>query len=119
MSTFSTSLRLYIDSYNPLTKYCAYIDHDPRVCFESVSINVLYTFFDWILNQTQGKDGRKRRGTTKRSSLGTYWKVYRLVYERAMTRKLDAKLNRQMHRVLIAPKDLCGEHADIDRPSEG
>lgn len=27
--------------------------------------------------------------------------MFRLVYERAMTQKLDAKLNRQMHRVRV------------------
>ncbi|KAJ4307349.1 hypothetical protein N0V88_000733 [Collariella sp. IMI 366227] len=80
--------------------YCAYIRRDPHACFESVSVKLLYMFFDWLLNQKQGKNGRRLRGTKKKSSLGTYWKVFRLVYERVMTQKLDAKLNRQMHRAL-------------------
>ncbi|KAF1952281.1 hypothetical protein CC80DRAFT_518793 [Byssothecium circinans] len=33
-------------------------------------------------------------------SLGTYWKVFRLVYERATGVKLDGKMNRSMHKVL-------------------
>ncbi|KAK4148490.1 C2H2 finger domain protein [Chaetomidium leptoderma] len=80
--------------------YCTYIRRDPLACFESVSVKLLYMFFDWLLNQKQGKNGRQLRGTKKKSSLETYWKMFRLVYERAMTQKLDAKLNRQMHRAL-------------------
>ena len=80
-------------------RYCAFIKHDPQRAFESITLAFLNSFFDWLLSQRTGKDGRKKRGTTKSSSLGTYWKVYRLVYERAMGEKLDAKLNRKMHRV--------------------
>ncbi|XP_044718700.1 C2H2 finger domain-containing protein [Hirsutella rhossiliensis] len=54
-----------------------------------------------------GKDGRKRRGTRKSSSLSTYWKVFRLVFERATGDKLDPKLNRRMHKVL---RDLSRKH---------
>ncbi|KAK3304847.1 C2H2 finger domain-containing protein [Chaetomium strumarium] len=57
-------------------KYYAYIKRNLRECFESVS------------------------GTKKASSLRTYWKVFWLVYERAIIEKLDIKLNRQMHRAL-------------------
>ncbi|OCK73803.1 hypothetical protein K432DRAFT_311992, partial [Lepidopterella palustris CBS 459.81] len=39
--------------------------------------------------------------------LGTYWKVFRLVYKRATGVKLDAKLNRSMHKVL---KKLTKQH---------
>ncbi|CAI9635546.1 unnamed protein product [Alternaria burnsii] len=34
------------------------------------------------------------------SSLGTYWKVFRLVYERATGARLDGKISRSMHKVL-------------------
>ncbi|KAM4064329.1 hypothetical protein HRG_012698 [Hirsutella rhossiliensis] len=54
-----------------------------------------------------GKDGRKRRGTRKSSSLSTYWKVFRLVFERATGDKLEPKLNRRMHKVL---RDLSKKH---------
>ncbi|KAF1964005.1 hypothetical protein BU23DRAFT_521662, partial [Bimuria novae-zelandiae CBS 107.79] len=66
----------------------------------TVSVGTLYTFFSWLLDQRQGKGGRKRRGIKFASSLGTYWKVYRLVYERATSLKLDGKMNRSMHKVL-------------------
>lgn len=65
-----------------------------------MSVRTLHTFFDWLLNQRQGKGGRKRRGTKYASSLGTYWKVFRLVYERATGDKIDGKTNRSMHKVL-------------------
>ncbi|EMD84663.1 hypothetical protein COCHEDRAFT_1167444 [Bipolaris maydis C5] len=35
-----------------------------------------------------------------RNRIGTYWKVFRLVYERATGVKLDGKMNRSMHKVL-------------------
>ncbi|KAF2676663.1 hypothetical protein K458DRAFT_180019 [Lentithecium fluviatile CBS 122367] len=66
--------------------------------FATVSIATLHTFFDWLLSQHRGKGGRKRWGTKHASSLGTYWKVFRLVYERATNAKLVAKMNRSMHK---------------------
>jgi hypothetical protein len=80
-------------------RHCTWLECDPQESFESVSLASLNCFFDWLLGQKTGKDGRKKRGTKKSSSLGTYWKIYRLVYERATGAKLDAKLNRKMHRV--------------------
>ncbi|KAK3332197.1 hypothetical protein B0T19DRAFT_397983 [Cercophora scortea] len=82
-------------------KYCAWFEYDPQESFESVSLGSLYNFFDWLLGQKAGKNGRKKRGTKKSSLLGTYWKVFRLVYERATGAKLDAKLNRKMHRITL------------------
>ncbi|OAQ57486.1 C2H2 finger domain-containing protein [Pochonia chlamydosporia 170] len=58
------------------------------------------------------KDGRKLRGTTKSSSLGTAWKVFRLVYERVVGAKLDPKLNRNMHKVL---RELAKKHELSDQ----
>lgn len=79
-------------------------------CFRSIthtkSLRLLYNFFDWRLNQKVGKNGRKLCGTRKSSSLGTYWKTFRLVFERTMTEKLDAKVNRQMHKVFLSPLHL-------------
>ncbi|KAF2844187.1 hypothetical protein T440DRAFT_35572, partial [Plenodomus tracheiphilus IPT5] len=77
-----------------------YLREDRLRDLATVTVSTLYTFFDWLLNQRQGKGGRKRRGTKFASSLGTYWKVYRLVYERATSAKLDQKMNRSMHKVL-------------------
>lgn len=68
-------------------------DYDP------ISIGLLYNFFEWRLNQKFTPEGRRLRGIKKRSSLGTYWKVFRLAYERAVGEKVDPKLNRSMHKV--------------------
>jgi len=56
----------------------------------------LYSFFDWLVRQTRGKGGR-RRGTKHKSSLGIYWKLYCLVYERATGEKINGQINRVMH----------------------
>ncbi|KAK3318207.1 C2H2 finger domain protein [Apodospora peruviana] len=101
---YSKGSTILLDGIEELwNKYCAWFEYDPQESFESVSLGSLYNFFDWLLGQKAGKDGRKKRGTKKSSSLGTYWKVYRLVYERATGAKLDAKLNRKMHRVGSSP----------------
>jgi len=65
-----------------------------------VSCRTLKAFFEWILNQRQGKGGRRLAGIQSASTLGTYWKVFRLVYERATGEKIEGKMNRHMHRVL-------------------
>ncbi|KJZ72256.1 hypothetical protein HIM_08398 [Hirsutella minnesotensis 3608] len=87
-----------------LDAFCEILELDVQDCYRSVSesrsLRLLYNFFDWSLNQKIGKDGRKRRGIKKSSSLGTYWKVFRLVFERATGDKLDSKMNRRMHKVL-------------------
>ncbi|KAF2802862.1 uncharacterized protein BDZ99DRAFT_491913 [Mytilinidion resinicola] len=77
-----------------------YLRKDNLRSYTAVSVSTLYTFFDWLLSQRRGKGGRKCRGTKIASSLGTYWKVYRLVYERATGVKLDGQMNRSMHEVL-------------------
>ena len=84
-----------------MSKY-GVVGRDPIevLCALSVDcIGILYYFFDWILSRKSGKKGRKLQKIKKRSSLGTYWKVFRLVFERARGDKLDANLNRKMHRV--------------------
>ncbi|KAI9889389.1 MAG: hypothetical protein M1814_005325 [Vezdaea aestivalis] len=81
-------------------QYCAYTNRDSQSTFSNLSIGDLYSFFTWMLNQRRGKDGRRLRGTKIASSLSTYWKQFRLVFERATSEKIDPKVNRQMHRVL-------------------
>lgn len=67
--------------------------------YQCVSLPLLHSFFDWLLNRKSGKRGRRLRGTKLKSSLGTYWKVYRLVYERATGQKIHGQVNRGMHKV--------------------
>jgi hypothetical protein len=72
-------------------RFWAYLGKDPQKAYMTVSLHSLHSFFDWLLNQRRGKGGRRRRRTKVSSSLGTYWKVYRLVYERATGAKLDVR----------------------------
>jgi hypothetical protein len=66
--------------------------------YQKVSLTVLYSFFDWLLNQKRTLDRRIMRRTKHKSSLGIYWKVYQLVYERATGQKINGPLNRGMHK---------------------
>ena len=68
--------------------------------YQAVSQSLSRSFSDWILSQRTGNGGRRRHGTKYKSSLGTYWKLYRLVYERATGDKINGKMNRGMHKVL-------------------
>ena len=81
------------------SRFCNYIKRDPTEMYNTISLRSLYNFFDWFLSQRRGKGGRKRRGTKLASSLGTYWKVFRLVYERATGVKIGGKTTRSMHKV--------------------
>jgi len=65
----------------------------------AISLRVINTFFDWLLNQRRGKGGRRVRGVRSAHTLGTYWKVFRLVYERAIGDKIKGEVNRKIHRV--------------------
>ncbi|KAF1809568.1 C2H2 finger domain protein [Eremomyces bilateralis CBS 781.70] len=81
-------------------QYCAYTGKDPKKMYQAISINVLHNFFHWLLSQRRGKEGRRLRGTKLASSLGTYWKIYRLTYERATGDKINGPTTRGMHKVL-------------------
>ncbi|KAF8855964.1 C2H2 finger domain protein [Acephala macrosclerotiorum] len=81
-------------------RYCKYVRKDPARVMQAVSRRTLKAFFEWMLNQRQGKSGKKLAGIQSASTLGTYWKVFRLVYERATGEKIERKMNRHMHRVL-------------------
>ncbi|KAI9764096.1 MAG: hypothetical protein M1840_008901 [Geoglossum simile] len=80
---------------------------DPDQTIHVIFLRLLNSFFDWVLNQRRGKRGRKLHGVKSSSMLCTYWKVFRLVYEGATGSKINAKLNRQMHRIL---KKLAKKH---------
>jgi hypothetical protein len=66
---------------------------------QAISHRTLKAFFDWLLNQRRGKGGRRTKGVGSSDTLGTYWKVFRLVYERATDEKINGKTTRKMHRV--------------------
>ncbi|KAG7111294.1 hypothetical protein HYQ46_013065 [Verticillium longisporum] len=65
---------------------------DPHRQLESISLGILVSFFTWRLDLQRGKGGRKIKGIKTNSALGTYWKVFRLVYERAMTVNINKSL---------------------------
>lgn len=90
------------------------LGREPRECYQAISICVLYNYFDWSLHQKVGRNGRKKRGTKKRSSLGTHWKLFRLVFERAMDERIGSKLNRGMHKVGIPSFSWCSVWCGID-----
>ncbi|KAK6222509.1 putative C2H2 finger domain-containing protein [Colletotrichum tabaci] len=97
--------------------YCEVLDRDPRQCYETLSVGILYNFFDWYLSQKVGKDGRKKSGIKKKSSLGTYWKIFRLVFERAMGERIASKLGRSMRKVIgrLAKKHGLNDQARANR----
>ncbi|KAH7377090.1 hypothetical protein B0T11DRAFT_347438 [Plectosphaerella cucumerina] len=88
---------------------------DPDWRLESIKVSILKSFFTWRLDLKAGKGGRRIKGIKNSSSLGTTWKVFRLVYERAVAAKLDSKLNRQMHKVL---RKLAEERGLSDKTRE-
>lgn len=61
---------------------------DAKTAFRIASQRDLYKFFNWWLKQTRGKNGRRLRGTKCASSLGTDWKLFRLVHQQAQERRL-------------------------------
>lgn len=79
--------------------FCKMLGRDQLDCYKSLSKGMVYNFFNWRLNQKSGKNGRVIRGTKNKSSLDTYWKVFRLVFERATGKKIDSSLNRGVHQV--------------------
>lgn len=83
------------------SRFWSFLGKKKSCDYATVSVKTLYTFFNWLLSQQHGKNGRKRRGTKFASSLWTYWKVFRLVYKRAMHTKIDGKLSRSMHKVSL------------------
>ncbi|KAI0448570.1 C2H2 finger domain protein [Xylaria acuta] len=48
----------------------------------NVTIQILYNFFDWHLNQITGATGKRKRRTLKKNSLVTFWCMFRLAFER-------------------------------------
>ncbi|KAI9765782.1 MAG: hypothetical protein M1839_005382 [Geoglossum umbratile] len=81
-------------------QYCKYTRKDPERMMRDISLRVINTFFDWLLNQRRGKGGRRVRGVRSANTLGTYWKVFRLVHERATGEKIRGEINRKIHRIL-------------------
>ncbi|KAJ5974897.1 hypothetical protein N7481_008604 [Penicillium waksmanii] len=82
------------------TQFCYFIRKEPDEEYHRISIPILYNFLDWTLNLRRGKNGRRLPGIKCKSSLDTFWKVFRLVYERSTSKKIGNQMNRQMRRVI-------------------
>ncbi|EED11909.1 conserved hypothetical protein [Talaromyces stipitatus ATCC 10500] len=80
--------------------FCSYTQTDPVESYSALSAKFLGTFLEWVLNLRRGKGGRRLRGIKTKSSLQTFWKVFRLVHERATGDKIDPVTTRQMKRVI-------------------
>ncbi|KAI9035454.1 C2H2 finger domain protein [Aspergillus affinis] len=80
------------------SQFCVFLQKDPQEEFLYLSIPILYTFLDWILNLRHGKNKRWLPGLKCKSSLDMFWKVFRRVYERETSNKITKQMNRQMRR---------------------
>ncbi|EDN08224.1 predicted protein [Histoplasma mississippiense (nom. inval.)] len=76
--------------------YCKFLKSDAKAMYQQLDYRVLYTFFDWMLNQRRGKNGRRRQGIKRKSALNTYWKNFRTVYELEMHEKIDKDTSRHI-----------------------
>ncbi|KAJ6144084.1 hypothetical protein N7471_003537 [Penicillium samsonianum] len=81
------------------SQFCCFIRKDPNEEYNRLSIPILYNFLEWALNLRRGKNGRRLPGIKCKSSLDTFWKVFRLVYERSTSKKIGNQMNRRMRRV--------------------
>lgn len=88
-----------VDLTNVLPRFCCFIRKDPNEEYHRISMPILYNFLEWALNLRRGKNGRRLPGIKCKSSLDTFWKVFRLVYERSTSNRIDKQMNRRMRRV--------------------
>ncbi|KAJ6112296.1 hypothetical protein N7523_002118 [Penicillium sp. IBT 18751x] len=82
------------------SQFCIFIRKDPNEEHRRISIPILFNFLEWALNLRRGKNGRRLPGIKCKSSLDTFWKVFRLVHERSTSNKIGNQMNRQMRRVI-------------------
>ncbi|KAI0855985.1 C2H2 finger domain protein [Xylaria cubensis] len=71
-----------------------------------VTIQTLHAFFDWYLNQTTGKGGRRKRRTQKKNSLVTFWCMFRLAFERQHSFKINQIVDCQQVSNVIAEMNI-------------
>ena len=61
---------------------------------EALDLRHIESFIHFHLNQREGKDGRRRRGTKITRSLRTFWDEFRLLYRREILADIDWKADR-------------------------
>ena len=74
-----------------IARYCHFTKKDPVATLKSISINVLYAFFDWLLRERKNSLGAS-------SSLQTYWNALCLVRKQETGyHQIDPLIKSQMH----------------------
>lgn len=97
MTSRTTFRSVYLTA---LYSYCKFLKSDAKAMYQQLDYRVLYTFFDWMLNQRRGKNGRRRQGIKRKSALNTYWKNFRTVYELEMHEKIDKDTSRHIVKIV-------------------
>ncbi|KAI9761204.1 MAG: hypothetical protein M1840_002004 [Geoglossum simile] len=82
-------------------QYCRYTCKDPKRTIRDISLCDINAFFDWLLNQRRGKGGRRVCSIRSANTLGIYWKVFRLIHERATGEKIRGEINWKIHRMFV------------------
>lgn len=102
LTFYSATCFLLVTLKHAPPRFCSFVRKDPNKEYQRLSIPILYNFLEWALNLRRGKNGRRLPGIKCKSSLDTFWKVFRLVYERTTSNKIGNQMNRQMRRVRVA-----------------
>lgn len=55
---------------------------DAKEIYIKVQVVNIFMFHNWSLHQLCEKEGRRRQGLKYKSSLETFWKIFRLIFER-------------------------------------
>ena len=80
-------------SLTDTARYCQFTKKNPVATLESMSINVLYAFFDWLLRERKDSLGAA-------SSLQTYWNAFCLLRRQETGRyQIDPLIKSQIYRV--------------------
>ena len=97
-SLVSYSLVTCARTHATLTRYRCwkYLEKPHFRAYATVFVGTLYTFFDWLLIQREGKEEENAGGLRSLVPLVRTGRFTGLVYERATGFKLDGRINRSM-----------------------
>ncbi|KAK5637510.1 hypothetical protein RRF57_013225 [Xylaria bambusicola] len=82
---------------------------DWKAQYLRITIQILYNFLRWHLNQTTGKGGRQKKCTSKGKSLVTFWCMFRLAFQRAHGFKINKVVD--CDKITNAIANLQNDHA--------
>lgn len=90
MSTRLLLTELSVEPTVPhLLRYCIFVRRDPIQAYHDLTIQSLKGFLSWVCDRRRGKNGRRRIGIRRLSSLQTFWKWYQLVYKVEAGKRID------------------------------